>query len=242
MGSRHVLAHPTFGQVGVAGLDGDGDAAMDIDDLLPDFRRVVLLHGCRQVDAVRDGVEQGGEKLVAAGHRHSVVPAYVDQRKLLEVVDAGHQARLKGLQLPHIFLTAPLGSHPRQHGLHGLESRSWDAAGAPLPPPYGAQPLGQIAFGHGRMLAALCKGDVEPSARGPRACSSYGGTYTLVDGTLEVLVDMASDPGRIGGKQVREVELTGERMLLRPPQRLYAGALERRELLWERVWRPLTPS
>lgn len=120
-----------------------------------------------------------------------------------------------------------------------VESRAWDENGNSLSPPYGAHPFGQIMFGNGRMLAALCNGDTDLGPGGNRGFSSYGGPYTFDGTTLETSVDVASDPTRIGGRQVRGVVMMGEQMLLRPPSRLYAtGTTQRRELLWERVWRP----
>jgi hypothetical protein len=118
-----------------------------------------------------------------------------------------------------------------------VESRAWDGD-APLSAPYGANPMGQIMFANGRMLSALCNGDAAPTVQGGRNYSSYGGPYTF-DGTkLETTVDVASDPARIGGTQVRTVERRGERIVLRPPTRDYAGQTQRRELVWERVWKP----
>jgi len=117
-----------------------------------------------------------------------------------------------------------------------VESQAWDAQGKPLPAPYGAHPMGQLTFRNGRMLAALCNGD---TAVDGRAYSSYGGAYTFDGEQLETVVDVASDPARIGSRQVRGVVFQGERqMLLRPPTRSYGSSTQRRELLWERVWRP----
>jgi hypothetical protein len=116
-----------------------------------------------------------------------------------------------------------------------VASRAW-AGDLALDAPYGAHPIGQIAFHNGRMLAALCNGDAEPRVQGGRNYSSYGGPYTFDGSTLETLVDVASDPARIGSRQVRAVEMLGPQMLLRPPARLYGDQLQRRELVWERVW------
>ena len=108
-----------------------------------------------------------------------------------------------------------------------------------LSAPYGAHPLGHIVFSDGRLLVALCKGDKDVSADGDRGFSSYGGRYTFDGNVLDCEVDMASDPRRIGMHQVRSVVMLDEnQFLLRPPARLYGSKLERRELLWERVWRP----
>jgi hypothetical protein len=117
-----------------------------------------------------------------------------------------------------------------------VESRAWDEQGNALAPPYGSHPMGQIAFANGRMLAVLCNGGAE--VVGKREYSSYGGTYTFDGATLATLVDVASDPKRIGGTQTRRVVISGDTMVLHPPMRAYGGALERRELVWQRVWHP----
>jgi hypothetical protein len=120
-----------------------------------------------------------------------------------------------------------------------IESNAWDENGANLGAPYGANPIGQISFTpERRMLAALCNGDTAPDhdGEGDRGYSSYGGFYELIDTTLTVNVDMASDKSRIGGQQIREAVLDGDRLLLRPPMRLYGGITQRRELVWERAW------
>lgn len=120
-----------------------------------------------------------------------------------------------------------------------VESKAWDEAGNSLPPPYGRRPLGQIVFtAEGRMLAALCNGDVDAGDSPGRGYSSYGGVYTLRGTTLTTAVDIASDPRRIGGEQIREAFLDGDRLTLRPPLRSYNGSMQQRELLWERIWQP----
>jgi hypothetical protein len=119
-----------------------------------------------------------------------------------------------------------------------VSSRAWDERGTELVDPYGAHPMGQICFENGRMLAALCRGDADPGSTADRPYSSYGGAYAVVEGRLEVAVDIASDRSRVGGKQVRELTVDGDRMALRPPLRAYGSSREQRELAWVRVWRP----
>jgi len=120
-----------------------------------------------------------------------------------------------------------------------VESHAWDESGNELAPPYGRQPFGQIMFRSGRMLAALCNGDAELAAGQSRGFSSYGGPYRFDGQTLVTRVDMASDPQRIGGEQRRGVVIVDEQtILLRPPQREYGESVQRRELLWQRVWQP----
>lgn len=120
-----------------------------------------------------------------------------------------------------------------------VDSRAWDEHGAVLAPPYGANPIGHIAFVSGRMLAALCNGDPSEGVNGTRGYSSYGGPYSFDGDTLVVEVDMASDPSRIGGRQIRGVRIIADdRIVLLPPARNYDNSPQRRELLWERVWQP----
>jgi hypothetical protein len=120
-----------------------------------------------------------------------------------------------------------------------VDSRAWDESTQSWSAPYGVHPMGQIAFARGRMLAVLCNGDFDADIKGQRNYSSYGGPYTFDGTTLETLVDVASDASRIGSKQVRGVVMMDkQQMLLRPPQRLYGDTVQRRELIWERVWRP----
>ena len=119
-----------------------------------------------------------------------------------------------------------------------VDSQAWDGE-TRLGAPDGPQPMGQIAFANGRMLAALCNGDTDPGVQSGRNYSSYGGPYTFDGSTLETVVDVASDASRIGSRQVRGVVMLGnDQMLLRPPTWLYGGHMQRRELTWERVWRP----
>jgi hypothetical protein len=121
-----------------------------------------------------------------------------------------------------------------------VDSRAWDEQGRELPPPYGQLPFGQIMLRGGRMLAALCKGDADIGPGESRGYSSYGGRYTFDGSMLVTKVDMASDPARIGTEQRRGVVVVDERtMILQPPARSYGDApVQRRELRWQRVWRP----
>jgi len=128
----------------------------------------------------------------------------------------------------------------RLEGLWRLvDGRAWDGQGRELAPPYGRLPFGEIMIRDGRMLAALCKGDADLPAGASRGFSSYGGRCSFDGSTLVTLVDMASDPQRVGGEQRRGVVFVDEdTMILHPPPRDYEGSLERRELRWQRVWRP----
>jgi hypothetical protein len=120
-----------------------------------------------------------------------------------------------------------------------VEGRAWDAQGNELAPPYGRRPLGELMFLGGRMLAAVCKDDPEFVVGESRGFSSYGGPYTFDGKSLVTQVDVSSDARRIGGEQRRSMVFLNERtIIMHPPQRAYEGSIERRELRWERVWRP----
>ena len=111
-----------------------------------------------------------------------------------------------------------------------------DAAGKEMPTPYGGQGTGRVVLGaDGRMMAVVCDGRRELPAGVAREYSSYCGNYTFDGARLVTRVDAASDPGRIGSDQVREVRFVDGLMVLRPPARDYGGAVQQRELYWERI-------
>lgn len=100
-----------------------------------------------------------------------------------------------------------------------IDSRAWDEQINRRIALYGAHPLGYVAFSHGRMLAELCKGDARAGPNGDRQFSSYGGLYSIDGTSLEVLVDVPSDPAMVGTRQIRGVVMMGEEMQLWPPTR-----------------------
>jgi hypothetical protein len=113
---------------------------------------------------------------------------------------------------------------------------SRDAEGRELPSPYGGMPSGRVALGaDGRMMAVTCDGRAEIPGGGRREYSSYCGNYTFDGKQLITRVDAASDPSRMGSDQVRDVRFEGDLMVLRPPTRAYGGAVEQRELYWEKI-------
>ncbi|WP_428484434.1 lipocalin-like domain-containing protein [Rhodopila sp.] len=113
---------------------------------------------------------------------------------------------------------------------------SHDANGNELPAPYGGHAMGRVVLAaDGRMMAVLCDGRRTIPDGGTRDYNSYCGNYTFEDGQLITRVDAASDAGRIGSDQVRDVRFEGELMILRPPPRAYGGLVEQRELYWEKI-------
>jgi Lipocalin-like domain len=111
------------------------------------------------------------------------------------------------------------------------------ADGSALPTPYGGdKAMGRLVLGaDGRMMAVTCDGRTELPAGEAREYSSYCGNYSFDGQRLVTRVDAASEPGRIGSDQVREVRFEGNFMVLRPPLRPYGGMRQQRELYWERI-------
>jgi len=111
-----------------------------------------------------------------------------------------------------------------------------DGDGKELPPPYSGHGMGRVMLSaEGRMMAVVCDGRREIPDGGKREYSSYCGNYTFDGDQLITHVDAASDPSRIGSDQVRDVRFEGGLMVLRPPPRAYGGAVEQRELFWEKI-------
>ncbi len=116
------------------------------------------------------------------------------------------------------------------------EPTARNAAGQPMPTPYGPKFMGRVTFNaDGRMMAVLCDGRPTMPAGDVREYVSYGGNYSF-DGTrLVTRCDVASDPARIGTDQVRDVTFEGNRMILRPPPRPLGGEMQHRVLAWEKI-------
>lgn len=95
-----------------------------------------------------------------------------------------------------------------------------------------------VQIQNGRMLAALCNGDASLASDQAREFVSYGGPCGFDGKRLSTDVELSARADWLGAPQVREAELEGDRLVLKPPLREYGGVLQQRELIWERVWRP----
>ncbi len=117
-----------------------------------------------------------------------------------------------------------------------VHASAHDAAGNPLPSPYGPNAMGRVTFSaDGRMMSVVCDGRRNLPAGVERAYSSYCGNYTFDGERLVTRVDAASDPSRIGSDQVRGVRFDGEQKILLPPPRGTGAAAEHREITWARI-------
>ncbi|MPZ47381.1 MAG: hypothetical protein GEV05_29265 [Betaproteobacteria bacterium] len=115
-------------------------------------------------------------------------------------------------------------------------TKAVDDDGAALLPPLGPAPNGVACFqADGRMYSVICDGRADVPSGEERLFISYTGNYTFDGETLSTRVDAASDPGRIGGDQVRKVRFESDGMVLAPPRRLFANVMQHQELFWERV-------
>jgi len=111
-----------------------------------------------------------------------------------------------------------------------------DDAGHAMPPPYGSKPMGLVVFqADGRMMAVLCDGRGNLPADEARQYVSYAGNYGFDGDTLTTRVDASSEASRVGGEQVRSVSFDNGRLVLKPPRRLFAGAMQHQTLVWERI-------
>jgi hypothetical protein len=87
------------------------------------------------------------------------------------------------------------------------------------------------------MLLSVWHGHVDPLVPTGAVLHSFGGPYTFDGSRLECDVVVATDPRLIGIRHGREVVLLGDdEMLWQPPARIYGTQVERRELVWQRVW------
>lgn len=117
-----------------------------------------------------------------------------------------------------------------------VEPTARNAKGEPMPTPYGPKFMGRVTFNaDGRMMAVLCDGRPALPEGTAREYASYCGNYTFDGARLVTRVDAASDPARMGTDQVRDVKFEGNRMILRPPPRQWAGQEQHRELAWEKI-------
>jgi hypothetical protein len=111
-----------------------------------------------------------------------------------------------------------------------------DPSGRQVGVPFGPRGMGLVALtADGRMMAVLVDGRAALPDGARREYSSYCGNYTFDGTTLVTTVDAASDPARMGSRQVRKVRFEGERMILVPPEREEGGVTLHRELAWERI-------
>lgn len=111
------------------------------------------------------------------------------------------------------------------------------ADGNELPAPYGGDSaMGSVVLNADRrMMAVLIDGNPALLPGTSREYTSYCGAYTFDGKQLITRVDAASDPGRIGTDQVRDVSFNGDLMVLRPPLNSYGGLVQQRELHWRKI-------
>lgn len=95
-----------------------------------------------------------------------------------------------------------------------------DADGRSTAGPYGPAPMGALTFNSaGRMMGTIVDGRPAMPDGERRGYTSYCGNFEFEDGRLTTHVDAASDPDRVGGQQVRELELRDGNLVLKPPRR-----------------------
>lgn len=111
-----------------------------------------------------------------------------------------------------------------------------DAKGNVLRSSYGPKKFGLITFNDDhRMMVVISDGRDEISTDRPREYSMYTGRYTFDGTTLITQVDGSIPAKRIGTKQVRPVRMDGKRVTLTAPPEEIDGAINYRDLTWEKI-------
>lgn len=134
-------------------------------------------------------------------------------------------------QAPPVSLQSLIGSWSL------LRTESTDAGGQVLDPPYGGEmAMGLVSFSaENRMVAVLCDSRANAPTNFKREFVSYCGSFSFDGRRLVTHVDASSRADWFGTSQVRDVALEGETLVLRPPQRAYAGQPEQRVLYWKKL-------
>ncbi|MEK9594495.1 MAG: lipocalin-like domain-containing protein [Rhodospirillaceae bacterium] len=109
--------------------------------------------------------------------------------------------------------------------------------GDQMPAPYGGPAaMGRLTLAaNGRMIAVICDGRTGLADDAAREYISYCGAFTFDGKQLITTVDAAADQGRLGSKQIRQVDFEDDLMVLRPPAKSYGGKPEQRVLYWRRI-------
>jgi B12 binding protein/lipocalin-like protein len=222
------------------GLDGHDVGARVVARGLLDAGMEVIYTGLRRTteEVVRAAIEEDVDWIgvsILSGAHLTLLP------KLRPGVPVRHlDRRDRGLSTTRIGTTAPRRQRRSMTDIVGtwrlIATKAHDDAGSPLAPPYGPSAMGLVIFqADGRMMTVLCDGRATLPADEPRQYVSYAGNYRFDGKTLVTRVDASSDASRVGGEQVRQVRFAGERMILAPPRRMFAGLMQHQELTWERV-------
>jgi len=96
--------------------------------------------------------------------------------------------------------------------------------------------MGLVSFNsERRMIAVLCDSRPNTPPAHEREFVSYCGSYSFDGERLITQVDASSRQTWFGTEQIRLVSFEDELLVLRPPQRAYAGAPEQRVLYWQRL-------
>jgi hypothetical protein len=111
-----------------------------------------------------------------------------------------------------------------------VRATATDADGNVLPEPYGPRPMGRLVLdASGRMIVALCDGRAAMPHGQERAYSSYCGQYRVENNQLITMVDGAAISQRVGGREVRTLDIRGDFLVLIPARRVDGS---QRELYW----------
>lgn len=130
-----------------------------------------------------------------------------------------------------------------------VSASSADASGAPLEPPYGADPAGFLTYTQdGRVTALIsysARKSLSVAATGPalmeeqaeafKTFLAYGGRYRLAGDKVIHSIEISSIQNYVNKELVRSVQFQGNRIVLLTPPTRVNGKLQTVELVWERL-------
>ena len=95
----------------------------------------------------------------------------------------------------------------------------------------------QIMTAHRQRFAAddLLQGTTDEKARAAETFIAYGGHYEIASDTIIHHVELSLFPNWVGTRQVRRLELAGDRLTLSAGPMVLAGRQQIARLIWERV-------
>lgn len=124
-----------------------------------------------------------------------------------------------------------------------------DSSGAPLEPPYGANPVGFLTYtADGRVTALISYGGrktlsvgakppalVEEQAEAFKTFLAYGGGYRISGDKLTHSIEISSVQNYVGKELIRTVKFEDDRIALLTPPSMVNGKIQTIELVWQRL-------
>jgi hypothetical protein len=111
--------------------------------------------------------------------------------------------------------------------------------------PYGADPIGLLSYGNGRMTVLISYdgrkslsaggGSLEEQAGAFKTFFAYAGRYTFNGDIVTHHVEISSIPNYVDKDLVRNVKFQGDQIILVTPPTRINGEIQTVELIWQRL-------